>query len=119
MGSQELMEIFMSEIKRRFVKSFLDLIILQLVQTEPTWGYMINKKTQNLYGVKLRHGALYPTLNELEAKGLLQSKKHLQKGRIRKVYQITQKGKQLLQAYHNFLQEQITKHSVKGRRKKK
>lgn len=109
MGSQESIEVFTSEIKRRYIRSFLDLLILQLVQTEPAWGYMIIKKTQDQYGVKLRHGALYPMLSTLEAKGLLKSRKHLQKGRMRKVYQITQSGRHLLQAYHNFLKEQIKK----------
>jgi len=107
MGSQESIEDFEDEIRRRYVKSFLDLLILQLVQTEPAWGYKILKKTQDQYGVKLRHGALYPMLNTLEARGLLQSKKHLQKGRIRRVYQITQNGRQFLKAYYSFLKEQI------------
>jgi len=110
------MEVFTNEIKRRFAKSFLDLLILQLVQTEPTWGYKIIKKTQDQYGVKLRHGALYPLLNTLEANGLLQSKKHLQKGRIRKVYQITKKGKHFLQAYHDFLREQTPSSMLEARR---
>ena len=109
MGNQELVEVFIKEIRRRFVKSVLDLLILQLVQTEPAWGYIIIKKTQDTYGVKLRHGALYPMLNTLEGKGLLKSRKRLQKGRMRKVYQITQSGRQILEAYTNFLKEPIRK----------
>jgi DNA-binding PadR family transcriptional regulator len=113
MGSQESIEVFTSEIKRRYIRSFLDLLILQLVQTQPTWGYKIIKKTQDQYRVRLRHGALYPMLSTLEAKSLLQSKKHLQKGRIRKVYHITKKGKQFLQAYHDFLREQASMSNIK------
>ena len=115
MGSQESIEVFTSEIKRRYIRSFLDLLILQLVQTQPTWGYKIIKKTQDQYRVRLRHGALYPTLSTLEAKSLLQSKKHLQKGRIRKVYHITKKGKQFLQAYHDFLREQASMSNTKNK----
>jgi PadR family transcriptional regulator PadR len=93
--------------KRRFVKSFLDMVILQLIQTKPMWGYKILKETESLYQVKLRHGALYPLLNTLEAKGYIKSTKQLQKGRIRKVYNITQKGTNLIKTYQNFLKQQL------------
>lgn len=99
-------EVFNAKLERRFIKNFLDLLILQLVETQPTWGYQIIKETEARYGVKLRHGALYPLLNVLEKKGFILSKKNLHKGRIRKVYEITSRGKELLQAYHKFLQKQ-------------
>lgn len=107
MKDEKSVEIFTKEIKNRFVKAFLDLLLLQLIKTEPMWGYKIIKKTETLYKIRLRHGALYPLLNTLEANGFLQSKKELQKGRVRRVYEITQKGKRLLNSYHNFLKEQI------------
>jgi len=106
-------EVFMAELKRRFAKDFLDLLILQFIQTQPTWGYKIIKKTQEKYGVKLRHGALYPMLNTLETKGFITSRKELEKGRIRKIYEITQGGKKLLEAYHGFLKEQTGKKNSK------
>jgi len=106
MQNQTVGEVFETEIKRRFAKDFLDLLILQLVQTQPIWGYNIIKKTEARYGVKLRHGALYPMLNTLEARGLITSKKELKKGRVRKTYKITPEGKKILQTYHNFLKEQ-------------
>ena len=95
------------EIKRRFVKDFLDLLILQLVQTQPIWGYNIIKKTEVKYGVKLRHGALYPMLKNLSARGHITSSKELEKGRVRKTYKITPEGKNFLQIYHTFLKEQL------------
>lgn len=95
------------KMKRRFVKSFLDMLILKLIQTKPMWGYKILKETESLYQVKLRHGALYPLLNTLEAKGYIKSTKQLQKGRIRKVYNITQKGTNLIKTYQNFLKQQL------------
>ncbi len=61
-------EVLETELKRRFLSAFLDLLILRLVHTQPTWGYSIIKKTEASYGVKLRHGALYPMLNTLENK---------------------------------------------------
>jgi PadR family transcriptional regulator PadR len=100
-------QVFEKEIKRRFIKDFLDLLILQLVKAHPTWGYNIIKETEARYGVKLRHGALYPMLNALEAKAFITSTKELNKGRIRKTYEITSDGRNLLQTYHDFLKEQI------------
>ncbi len=104
-----LNEAFIRDMKRRFVKSFLDMLVLILVQSEPLWGYKILKKTENLYQIKLRHGALYPLLNALEQNGFLTSEKQYQKGRMRKVYTITPKGKQLIEEYNNMLKEQIQK----------
>jgi len=112
MKNEELIEDFTDELKRRFAKSFLDVFILQLVDAEPTWGYDIIKKTETTYKVKLRHGALYPMLNELETKRLLKSRKELKKGRARKIYEITKDGKQLLHVYYDFFREQLPKKTI-------
>lgn len=71
------------------------------------WGYKIKKVVEVLFGVKLRHGALYPLLNDLERKGFLTSEKQKQGGRTRKVYTITRKGKQYIEIYAGILKEQI------------
>ena len=73
------------------------------------WGYRIIKKTQELFGIKLRHGALYPLLNSLEAEGYAKSKKITKGGRVRKVYKITPKGTNLVETYHEVLKEQLQK----------
>jgi DNA-binding PadR family transcriptional regulator len=95
------------QIKRRFSKSFLDILLLQLIKAGPTWGYEIIKKTEMQYQVKLRHGALYPMLKELESKGLVTSRRELQKGRARKVYEITKDGNRHLEAYYNFIRQHL------------
>jgi len=115
MATKESVETFTAELEHRFIKEFLDILILQLVQTQPTWGYKIIKKTQAKYGVKLRHGALYPMLNALENKGFITSRKELEKGRVRKIYEITPEGKKLLRIYHNFLKEQTMKKNIKNK----
>ena len=73
------------------------------------WGYRIIKKTQQLFGIKLRHGALYPLLNSLEAEGYAKSTKITKGGRVRKVYKITPKGTKLVDTYHEVLREQLQK----------
>ena len=101
-------EVFVEQMKSRFIKSFLDLLILSLIEAEPRWGYDIIKEAESTYKVKIRHGALYPLLNRLEAKGLLASRKELKKGRVRKVYAITETGKQALRLSRDFLKQQAS-----------
>jgi DNA-binding PadR family transcriptional regulator len=72
------------------------------------WGYRIKKQVEAKYGVKLRHGVLYPLLNELERKKFLTSRRQQQGGRTRKVYSITSKGNQYILAYYSILKEQIS-----------
>jgi len=109
MESNQSAEALTDQIGRRFAKSFLDILILQLVTSGPTWGYDIIRKTETQYKVKLRHGALYPMLNLLEAKRLVKSRRELWKGRARKVYEITDEGAQLLEAYRNFIRQHLPK----------
>ena len=77
------------------------------------WGYKIKKVVEVLFGVRLRHGALYPLLNKLERKDFLTSEKQKQGGRTRKVYTITRKGKQYLEAYAGIIKEQIEGSDIK------
>jgi DNA-binding PadR family transcriptional regulator len=108
MTGDQSVDVFTAQIKSRFTKDFLDLLILRLVESEPVWGYYIMKKIMVEYGIMPRHGALYPLLNNLEKDGFISSTREMQKGRQRKVYKITEKGKKLLRAYHDFLKEQIS-----------
>ena len=101
------------QIVQRITRNFLDILVLRLIQAEPIWGYKIIKKTEKLFGIKLRHGALYPLLNNLETKGYVRYEKTTTRGRIRKVYYITPKGTQLVDAYYNFLKEQLEKIDIK------
>jgi len=79
------------------------------------WGYNIIKKIRILYGIKIRHGALYPLLSKLETNDLIKSKREIQKGRIRKTYLITQKGKQLIQTYYSLLRQQLEEKDIRDR----
>jgi PadR family transcriptional regulator PadR len=102
-----LAETYQKEIARRIVKNLLDIQLLRMVQAQPLWGYKIKKKVEANFQIKLRHGALYPTLNSLERKGFLTSQRQTTGGRTRKVYTITRQGKDYLQSYHAILKDQI------------
>lgn len=102
-----LSEQFKKEIVQRITRNLLDIQILRLIQTQPMWGYMIKKQAETKFGVKLRHGALYPLLNALERESFLTSQKQQQGGRTRKVYTITRKGEEYIKTYNAILEEQI------------
>jgi DNA-binding PadR family transcriptional regulator len=76
------------------------------------WGYMIKKQAETKFGVKLRHGALYPLLNALERESFVTSQNQPKGGRARKVYTLTRKGEEYLNAYNGVLKEQLEDEDV-------
>jgi PadR family transcriptional regulator PadR len=104
---RKLAETFKKAIVQRIIRNLLDIQILRLIQTQPMWGYMIKKQVETQFGIRLRHGALYPLLNSLEQKEFLTSQKQQQGGRTRKVYTITRKGADYIDAYLSILKEQL------------
>ncbi len=100
-------ENYKKEIVQHIIRNLLDIQLLRIVQAQPTWGYQIKKQVEADFNIKLRHGALYPTLNTLEKRGFLESEKQQKAGRSRKVYAITESGKVYLQTYYGILQGQL------------
>jgi DNA-binding PadR family transcriptional regulator len=88
-------------------------MILRLISTQPTWGYRIAKTIEANFNVKLGHGILYPLLNSLENSGFLQSTREKHGGRTRKIYEITPKGILIVDAYHEFLKEQVAMKDIR------
>jgi PadR family transcriptional regulator, regulatory protein PadR len=100
-------ETYKKQIVQHIIRNLLDIQLLRIIQAQPTWGYKIKKQVETDFNVKLRHGALYPTLNSLEEKGFVESSKQQKDGRARKVYAITEKGKIYLQTYYSILRGQL------------
>ena len=109
-----LIESFTKEFRQRFAKDFLDILVLRLIQKEPMWGYKIIKEIEKLFEFKIRHGALYPLLSSLELNGFLTSKQEVHGRRVRKVYEITPKGTQLINSYYDLLREQLQTLNIGG-----
>jgi PadR family transcriptional regulator PadR len=110
---ETLSETYKKEIVQRITRNLLDIQILRLVRSRPMWGYMIKKQAEARFSVTLRHGALYPLLNRLEKESFLTSQQHTKGGRTRKVYTITNKGEQYVEAYESTLNEQIKGEDLK------
>jgi DNA-binding PadR family transcriptional regulator len=78
-----------------------------MLEVQPLWGYRIKKQVETDLGVKLRHGTLYPTLNLLERRGFVASEKQQHEGRARKVYKLTEGGRNYLLTYYSIIREHL------------
>lgn len=107
-------ESFKKQIVQRIGRNLTDIMILRLIRTQPTWGYKIIKIMESNLEIKLGHGVLYPLLSSLEKSGFLQSRREKHGGRVRKIYEITPKGIQLVNAYDEILKEQLAMKDLEG-----
>jgi DNA-binding PadR family transcriptional regulator len=95
------------------IRSLMQVHILRLIQAQPMWGYRIKKDVETKFGLKLRHGALYPLLNKLERDGFVTSQEQRQGRRTRKVYAITEKGNEYLETYRGIIREQLNNEDIR------
>jgi len=98
-------ETYRDEIVQHIIRNLLEIQLLRIVQAQPTWGYRIKKQVETQFNIKLRHGALYPTLKALETRGFLECTKQQKNGRARKIYAITRDGEEYLQTYRGIIKE--------------
>lgn len=79
-----------------FLKGTLKTMLLSLLDEKGSmYGYEITQtvKLRTAGEISLTEGALYPSLHKLEASGLVETSKEKTSGRIRKYYQLTDKGR--------------------------
>src|SRR5213595_3455622 len=76
----------------RFVKSFLDLFVLDLLDDGPKHGYEIMREFKTRTGARIGAGTLYPLLYELEERKLVAGEWNSPNRRSRRVYKITEPG---------------------------
>ena len=87
--------------KGTLLQGTLDLIVLQLLQAEPTNGYELTLRIQAVSKdvLNVNAGSLYPALYRLEARGLVHAAwASTEKGRRAKVYSLTAAGRKHLAA---------------------
>jgi PadR family transcriptional regulator PadR len=78
----------------------LDLLILRVVALEPTHGYRLAQRIQQISRdtFLVKQGSLYPALHRLEARGWLRAEwGATDQGRDAKCYTITRAGRRQLQ----------------------
>ena len=91
------------EISAKLTKGLLDIIILQLVSTQPMHGYQIITKIRKNFGVYFGPSTIYPFLNTLEKKGFLKSEWNMNFERPRRIYNLTSNGQNML----NFTEDSL------------
>jgi PadR family transcriptional regulator, regulatory protein PadR len=77
----------------------LDLIVLQLLRSEPTNGYDLSLRIQATSHdvLQVNAGSLYPALYRLEERGLIKAEwQDTPRGRRAKVYSVTAAGRKQL-----------------------
>ena len=79
----------------QFKKGVLDICVLSVLDKEEMYGYGLKIEMQKIMDVN--ENTLYPLLRRLEKDELLDTSSHIsEQGRIRKYYNITEKGKNRL-----------------------
>ena len=91
------------EVQAKLAKGLLDLIVLQFLSTQPMHGYQIITKIRRSFGVYFGPSTIYPLLASLEKKGHVESKWNMKSERPRKVYELTSRGRNILDYTENSL----------------
>jgi transcriptional regulator len=89
----------MTQSSGSFLPGTLDLIVLQLLNAEPTNGYDLTLRIQTITNdvLNVNAGSLYPALYRLEQRGLLKASwAESENGRRTKVYAVTTAGRKHL-----------------------
>jgi PadR family transcriptional regulator PadR len=84
------------EVQTKLTKGLLDMIVLQLIDSKPMHGYQIITKIRRSFGVYFGPSTIYPLLIALEKKGYLVSRWNTESERPRKIYELTNEGKNML-----------------------
>ncbi|MHB8204443.1 MAG: PadR family transcriptional regulator [Desulfomonilaceae bacterium] len=81
--------------ENEFFGGFIRLHILYHASEDSIFGLGILRELRR-HGYELSPGTLYPFLHRMKERGLLKSEKELVAGKIRRVYRITDSGRQTL-----------------------
>jgi PadR family transcriptional regulator PadR len=87
---------YQKEVQAKLTKGLLDMIILQYLDQEPMHGYQLITKIRKGFGVYFGPSTVYPLLGLLEKKGHVESAWNMDTERPRKVYKLTNEGKNVL-----------------------
>ena len=86
--------------KSELPQGTLDLLILKIIAVQPTHGYAIAQRLQQISRdiVQVPGGSLYPALHRLENRGFVKSGwRETESGRDAKCYRLTKKGRTQLE----------------------
>jgi PadR family transcriptional regulator PadR len=83
---------------REQLKGWLELLVLAILQKEPTCGYRLRQRAidQSNHLFSPVFGRIYPLLATLEKKGLLKSRREAGGTRGQRIYTLTARGEERL-----------------------
>jgi len=87
---------YQKETQTKLTKGLLDMIILQYLDKESMHGYQLITKIRKSFGVYFGPSTVYPILGLMEKKGYVKSAWNMNTERPRKVYKLTNEGKNIL-----------------------
>jgi DNA-binding PadR family transcriptional regulator len=91
------------KVQVKLTRSLLDLIVLQLLSTQPMHGYQIITQIRKTFGVYFGPSTIYPLMKMLEGKGYVKGGWNMDSGKPRKVYKLTAEGQNIL----NFIEDSL------------
>ena len=86
----------LDQILRKFFLGFIQIHILHHGNIEPFYGVWMIEELKE-HGYDMSPGTLYPLLHSMESKGLLEKEEKIVEGKIRKYYETTELGKEVLE----------------------
>ncbi len=87
-------------------KGMLELCILNAIKGTSLYGYDIVRKLRNIKGLVISEGTIYPILSRLKREGFVQTTiKESTEGPPRKYYELTAKGKKILNEMNGYWQD--------------
>ena len=92
---------------REFFLGFIKMHILYHASKEPIFGVEMTRELAR-HGYNISPGTLYPTLHRLEKEGYLKNSLKVVEGKVRKYYQATVEGKQVLEQSKKRIRELVT-----------
>ena len=78
--------------RERFVRSFLDWVILSILRRKPAYGYEMITTINEEFHLFVSPGSLYPILYNLERTGLVTAAWDNPDRRSKKIYELTLEG---------------------------
>lgn len=78
--------------QERFVRSFLDWVILSILRRKPAYGYEMITTINEEFHLSISPGSLYPILYNFERAGLVTGQWDNPDRRSKKIYELTPEG---------------------------
>jgi len=94
---------------RTFIQGHIEHVVLAYLLDEANHGYGLIDNIRDQYHIYLSPSTIYPTLRWLEKKGFARSHWDMENARPKKMYAITQKGKQTFRAEQREIREILSK----------